>query len=215
MTPTRFYLSSAGRANSRLGDGRLQPAPPAADEPADRYRADPADPFPFVTDDAFSQIGGPDDYAEVELRKDVLVYTSDAFAVPTTMCGPMRVSLVAASSARDTDWAAKVLAVRPDGFALRLNDGIVRARFRQGRSREVWLQPGVAQTYTIDAWSTCIELEPGWRVRLEIASHAFPKFDVNLQTGGPIGKEVTGVVAEQAVYHDRERASWVELPIVK
>jgi uncharacterized protein len=215
MTPKRFYLSSGGRANSRLGDGRLQRTPPAADEPVDRYRADPADPFPFVTDDAFSQIGGPDDYAEVELRKDVLVYTSDAFTTPTTICGPMTVSLVAASSARDTDWTAKVLAVRPDGFALRLNDGIVRARFRHGRVREELLQPSAVETYTIDAWSTCIELQRGWRVRLEIASHAFPKFDVNLQTGGPIGKEVDGVVADQTVYHDRARVSWVELPIVK
>jgi len=215
MTPTRFYLSSGGRANSRLGDGRLTRMPPASDEPADRYRADPADPFPFVTDDAFSQIGGPDDYADVERRKDVLVYTSDAFTAPTTMCGPMTVSLAAASSARDTDWAAKVLAVRPDEFALRLNDGVVRARFRKSRAREELLQPNAVETYTIDAWSTCIEFQRGWRVRLEIASHAFPKFDVNLQTGGPIGKEVHGVVADQTVYHDRTRVSWVELPIVK
>lgn len=214
MTPTRFYLSSGGKANSRLGDGRLVRAAPG-DEPADRYRADPADPFPFVTDDAYSQIGGPDDYAAVELRKDVLVYTSTAFTTPTTMCGPMTVSLVAASSARDTDWAAKVLAVRPDGFVLRLNDGIVRARFRNGRTREELLTPGAVETYTIDAWSTCIQFQPGWKVRLEIASHAFPKFDVNLQTGGPIGKEVDGVVADQAVYHDRARASYVELPIVR
>ncbi len=214
MTPTRFYLSSGGRANSRLGDGRLLRRSPTTDEPADHYRADPADPFPFVTDDAYSQIGGPDDYATVELRADALVYTSDAFTTPTTMCGPMTVSLVAASSARDTDWAAKVLAVRPDGFVLRLNDGIVRARFRRGFAHEALLTPGAVETYRIDAWSTCIELQPGWRVRLEIASHAFPKFDVNLQTGGPIGKEVNGVVADQTVYHDRTRVSYVELPIV-
>src|SRR4029450_9543086 len=131
------------------------------------------------------------------------------------MCGPMTVSLVAASSARDTDWAAKVLAVRPDGVALRLNDGIVRARSRNGPPQERMLPPGAAETYTIDAWSTCIELQRGWRVRLEIASHAFPKFDVNLQTGGPIGKEVNGLVADQKVYHHRTRVSRVELPIVK
>jgi uncharacterized protein len=214
LTPTRFYLSSGGHANSRLGDGRLQRMP-SVDEPPDHYRADPADPFPFVTDDAFSQIGGPDNYAAVETRKDVLVYTSTAFTAPTTMCGSMTVSLVAGSSARDTDWAAKVLAVRPDGFAWRLNDGIVRARFRNGRRTEQLLTPGAVETYTIDAWSTCIEFQPGWRVRLEIASHAFPKFDVNLQTGGPIGKEVDGVVAEQTVYHDRARQSYVELPIVR
>ncbi len=127
----------------------------------------------------------------------------------------MKVALAAASSARDTDWATKVLAVRPDGYALRLNDGVVRARFRQGRDREVPLTPGAIERYEIDNWSTCIELGAGWRLRLEVASHAFPKFDINLQTGGPIGKETKGVVADQTVYHDGEHQSWVELPIVR
>ena len=213
-TPVRYYLSSRGHANSRLGDGRLTRTQPGA-QPPDHYRADPDHPFPFVTDDAYSQIGGPDDYAAVETRTDVLVYTSAALTAPTTMCGPMTVSLAAASSARDTDWATKVLAVRPDGFALRLNDGIVRARFRRGRDNAVPLAPGAIEQYAIDNWSTCIALGAGWRIRLEVASHAFPKFDVNLQTGGPIGKETVGVVADQTVYHDRDRMSYVDLPIVR
>ena len=218
VTMTRYYLSSGGHANSRLGDGRLTRTAPGdqpADQSTDRYRADPANPFPFVTDDAFSQIGGPDDYAAVETRPDVLVYTSAPLAKPTTVCGPMQVSLFAASSATDADWATKVLAVRPDGFALRLNDGIVRARFRHGRTREELLQPGTVEHYDIDNWSTCIEMGRGWRVRLEVASHAFPKFDVNLQTGGAIGKEVTGVAADQTVFHDRTRPSYVELPLLR
>ena len=198
MQPTRFYLSSGGRANSRLGDGRLVRDVPG-DEPPDHYTADPDRPVVFVTDDAFSQIGGPDDYREVEMRQDVLVYTSDALTAPMTICGPMRASIVAASSATDTDWMTKVVAVRPDGFALRLNDGVVRARFRQGRDRQVLLTPGAIERYEIDNWSTCIEVGTGWRLRLEVASHAFPKFDVNLQTGGPIGKETAGVVASQTV----------------
>jgi putative CocE/NonD family hydrolase len=214
VTMTRYYLASGGHANSRLGDGRLTRTAPGAQSP-DRYRADPDDPFPFVTDDAYSQIGGPDDYRTVERRKDVLVYTSSPLATPLTVCGPMKVELSAASSARDTDWATKVLAVRPDGYALRLNDGVVRARFRQGRDKEVPLTPGAIERYEIDNWSTCIELGAGWRLRLEVASHAFPKFDVNLQTGGPIGKETKGAVADQTVYHDREHQSWVELPIVR
>lgn len=214
VTMTRFYLSSGGHANTRFGDGRLLRRPPA-DTPPDHYRADPDDPVMFVTDDAFSQIGGPDDYRRVETRRDVLVYTSAALTAPMTICGPMRASIVAASTARDTDWATKVIAVRPDGFALRLNDGIVRARFRQGREREVLLEPGAVERYDIDNWSTCIEMGAGWRVRLEVASHVFPKFDVNLQTGGAIGKETRGVIAEQTIYHDRERQSYVELPIVR
>lgn len=209
----RYYLKSGGRANSRFGDGRLDTLPPG-DLPPDRYRADPMDPFPFVTDDAFSQIGGPDDYREPERRRDVLVYTSAPLPRAMEICGPLAVRLFAASSARDADFATKVLAVRPGGFAQRLNDGIVRARFRQGMEREVPLEPGRVERYDIDNWSTCIRLGAGWRIRLEVASHAFPKFDRNLQTGGPIGKEAAGVVAEQTVYHDRERASYLLVPVI-
>jgi putative CocE/NonD family hydrolase len=209
----KYYLSSGGRANSRLGDGRLDTLPPG-DQPPDRYRADPANAVPFITDDAFSQIGGPDDYREVERRQDVLVYTSAPLRRPTEVCGPLTVRLFAASSARDADFATKVLAVRPDGFAQRLNDGIVRARFRHGMEQEALLEPGAVERYDVDNWSTCIRFGVGWRIRLEVASHAFPKFDRNLQTGGPIGKEAAGVVAEQTVYHDRERASYLLLPVI-
>ncbi len=209
----KYYLASGGRANSRLGDGRLDTLPPG-DQPPDRYRADPMNPYPFLTDDAFSQIGGPDDYREPQRRQDVLVYTSAPLRRPMEVCGPLQVRLHAASSARDTDWATKVLAVRPDGFAQRLNDGVVRARFRHGMERQVPLEPGKVEQYDIDNWSTCIRMGAGWRIRLEVASHAFPKFDRNLQTGGPIGKEAAGVVAEQTVYHDRERPSYLLLPVI-
>lgn len=209
----KYYLASGGRANSRLGDGRLDTLPPG-DQPPDRYRADPMNPYPFLTDDAFSQIGGPDDYRDPQRREDVLVYTSAPLRRPMEVCGPLQVRLYAASSARDTDWATKVLAVRPDGFAQRLNDGVVRARFRRGMDREVPLVPGQVEQYEIDNWSTCIRMGAGWRIRLEVASHAFPKFDRNLQTGGPIGKEAAGVVADQTVYHDRERPSYLLLPVI-
>jgi putative CocE/NonD family hydrolase len=210
----RFYLSSGGNANSRFGDGVLDTLPPPANSPPDKYRADPMDPYPFITDDAFSQIGGPDDYSKVEERKDVLVYTTAPLEERMDVCGPLTVSLFAASSAKDADFATKVIAVRPDGFALRLNDGIVRARFRKGMDREVLLEPGKVEEYKVDNWATCMRLEAGWRLRLEVASHAFPKFDRNMQTGGPIGKEAKGVVAEHTVYHDRERGSFLLVPVL-
>jgi putative CocE/NonD family hydrolase len=209
----RFYLHSQGHANTLTGDGRLDTLPPHA-QPADHYRSDPANPVTFVTDANFSQIGGPDDYREVEKRPDVLVYSSRPLTAPLEICGPLQAKIFAASSAKDADWTTKVIAVRPDGFALRLNDGIVRARFRQGMDREVPLEPGEVHGYEIDNWATCISLGIGWRIRLEVASSAFPKFDRNLQTGGPIGKESAGVVADQTVYHDQERQSYVLLPIV-
>jgi putative CocE/NonD family hydrolase len=209
----RFYLHSRGAANGSAGDGRLDDQPPGS-QPPDRFRADPMDPVPFITDAAFNQVGGPDDYRPVERRKDVLVYTSKPLGAPMEVCGPLQVKLFAASSAKDADWATKVIAVRPDGFALRLNDGIVRARFRHGMDKEVPLDAGEIFGYQIDNWSTCIRLDRGWRIRLEVASHAFPKFDRNLQTGGPIGKESTAVVADQTVYHDKDHASYLLLPVV-
>jgi putative CocE/NonD family hydrolase len=208
-----YYLHSQGKANSRFGDGSLDTTRPST-EPADSYRYDPEDPVPFITEPNFSQVGGPDDYRSIERRDDVLVYSGDALEEPLEICGPLSVRLYAASSARDTDWTAKVLDVHPDGLARRLNDGIVRARYRESMEKETFLEPGRVEAYDIDAWSTCVRMEKGHRLRLEISSSAFPKFDRNLNTGGPIGKETKGVVAEQTVYHDRDRPSWVRIPIV-
>src|SRR5439155_1617422 len=130
----KLYLRGGGRANSALGDGRLDTLPPAA-EPPDRYRSDPNDPVPFITDASFSQMGGPDDYRPVERRDDVLVYTSAELTKPMEVCGPLRTVLYAASSARDADWITRVLDVHPGGFAQRLNEGVFRARYRKSLER--------------------------------------------------------------------------------
>lgn len=208
-----YFLHSGGRANSLFGDGRLEPSPPE-DEPADTFRYDPENAVPFITEPNFSQVGGPDDYRPVERRDDVLVYSTAPLTEPLEVCGPLTVRLHAASSARDTDWTAKVLDVHPDGFAQRLNDGIVRARFRRSTEKESFLEPGRVESYDIDAWSTCVLMGEGHRLRLEISSSAFPKFDRNLNTGGRIGMETKGIVAEQTVYHDREHPSRVLIPVV-
>jgi putative CocE/NonD family hydrolase len=210
---TKYFLRSRGRANSRFGDGTLSLETPGS-EPPDRYRYDPRDPVPFLTEPNFSQIGGPDDYRAVERRDDVLAYDGPVLEDAIEICGPLRVKLYAASSARDTDWTAKLLDVRPDGYAQRLNDGIVRARFRRSLAREEFLEPGAVEEYDIDCWSTCILLGKGHRLRLEISSSAFPKFDRNLNTGGPIGKEKEGIVADQTVYHDKEHLSHVLVPVI-
>ena len=209
--------SYLGRANSRFGDGVLSVTrpDPSGDDAPDHFRYDPSDPGPFITEPNFSQVGGPDDYRAVERRDDVLVYTGPVLDEPLTVCGPLRVRLHAASSARDTDWTAKILDVHPDGFAQRLNDGIVRARFRNTREQEELLTPGAVKAYDIDCWSTCTVLLEGHRLRLEISSSAFPKFDRNLNTGGPIGKETKGLVAEQTVYHDRDRPSYLIVPVIE
>lgn len=209
-----YYLQSGGRSNSLLGDGTLTTSAPAGDQPPDRYSYNPADAVPFITEPAFNQIGGPDDYRPVERRDDVLVYTGPTLSEPLEVCGPLRVRLFASSSARDTDWTAKVLDVHPDGYAQRLNDGIVRARFRKSLEREELLTPGQVEEYDVDCWSTCIRLDTGHRLRLEISSSAFPKFDRNMNTGGPLGTESKGVIAQQTVYHDRLRPSRLIVPVV-
>jgi putative CocE/NonD family hydrolase len=209
----KFFLHSSGKANSLTGDGRLARDPPAGETP-DRFDYDPRDPVPFITEPTGKQVGGPDDYRQIEARRDVLVYTTEPVVTAYDICGPLRVKLFAASSARDTDWTAKILDVHPDGFAQRLNDGIVRARFSKGLDRERLLTPGAVESYDIDAWATCIRMQPGHRLRLEISSSAFPKFDRNLNTGRPIGTETRSVVASQTVHHDSTAASYLLVPIV-
>jgi putative CocE/NonD family hydrolase len=210
---TKFFLHSGGKANSLAGDGVLSIEAPGA-EPPDRYRYDPADPTPYMIGLDWKQVGGPDDNSEIEKRKDVLVYTTAPFKAPVRVCGPLKVKLFAATSTRDTDWMAKVLDVHPDGYAQRLNDGMIRARFRRTEEREELVTPGEVAEYDIDAWATCIELQPGHRLRLEIASAAQGKFDLNLNTGGPIGQEAKGVAADQTIRHDAQAASYLLLPIV-
>jgi putative CocE/NonD family hydrolase len=209
----RYFLRSHGRANTRNGDGRLSLEPPGR-EPPDRYVSDPANPVPFLTAPSFAQLGAAEDYAEVETRSDVLVYTTEAFDSETLVCGPLRVRLVAASSAPDTDFMVKVLDVWPNGYVQRLNDGMVRARFRDGWDAPRLIEPGRAYEYDIDAWNTCQALLPGHRVRLEIASSAFPKFDRNPQTGDSLGMNARIRTAEQSIFHDGARLSYLDLPVV-
>jgi len=153
---TPFYLHSGGFANSRFGDGTLSQAQPGVDEPSDSYRYDPARPVPFITDPTSSQIGGPDDYAAIERRDDVLVYMTAPLTEDTGVTGPIRVDLYASSSAPDTDFTAKLVDIWPSGFTQRISDGMVRARFRDGMDRPSLIEPGRIYHYSID-WSNWLQ----------------------------------------------------------
>lgn len=211
---TPYYLRSAGRANSRYGDGTLSSATPAADEPYDSYTYDPAHPTPFVTDPTSSQIGGPDDYSAIERRDDVLVYVTGALLEDLEVTGPIRVELYAASSAPDTDFMAKLIDVWPSGFRQRLCDGMVRARFRDGMDRPTLIEPERIYRYSIDCWNTAQVFKAGHRIGLEISSSAFPKYDRNLNTGATLGVTTEMVVAEQRIYHDADHPSALVLPVI-
>ncbi|HEX6605360.1 MAG TPA: CocE/NonD family hydrolase [Chloroflexia bacterium] len=210
---TPYYLHSAGHANSRFGDGLLSPTPPAA-EPPDAYRYDPARPVPFLTAPTSQQIGGPDDYAAVEQRADVLVYMTPPLPADTEVTGPIRVDLYAASSAPDTDFTAKLVDVWPTGFVQRLTDGIVRARFRDGMAAPSLITPGAVYRYTIDCWNTAQVFRAGHRIGLEISSSAFPKYDRNPNTGASLGQTADLAPADQRIYHDADHPSALILPII-
>ncbi len=214
MRQVPYYLHSREGAQSRFGDGRLDLVPPG-DEPTDSFTYDPRRPVPFLTDPTSSQIGGPDDYSAVERRDDVLCYTSEPTAEPLDLIGPISLVLHAATSARDTDFTAKLVDVWPSGFCQRLTDSIVRLRYRDGFDAAQSVTPGEVYELTIDLWNTCLRLQPGHRLRLEISSSAFPKFPLNLNTGDDLATGTAMAVAEQQVFHDRARPSRLLLPIVR
>jgi len=209
-----WYLDSGGHATSRFGDGRLVEQTPPAGSPADEWLHDPDRPVPFITGASSAQIGGPDDFAGVETRGDVLVFTSEALAEPLDVIGPVRLVAHVSTSAADTDIAAKLLDVHPNGFAQRLCDGLVRLRFRGGHERALPVEPGTAYEIEVQMWDTAQRCLPGHRIRLEIASSAHPKFAVNLGTGGDDTTATDGVIARNVLHHDAARPSRLVLTVV-
>jgi putative CocE/NonD family hydrolase len=212
---TQYFLASNGDANTRHGGGELHRAgDPATAGPPDVFTYDPADPVPFISDFASSsQIGGPDDYSAVEERPDVLVYTTGPLEADREVTGPVRLELFASSSAIDTDFTAKLLDVHPDGFCQRLCDSMVRARFRHGYLEpEAWLVPGEVTAFTIDMWSTSHVFRAGHRIRLEVSSSAFPKYDRNLNTGADIATGIKWAKAVNSVWHTSDYPSHLVLP---
>lgn len=213
-TFTPYYLRSNGDANSREGDGTLSTTPPGTAEPADEYTYDPADATPFITDPMFSQVGGPDDYSTIELRDDVLVFTTPTLTSPLEICGPIKATLWASTDAPDTDFMVRVLNVHPNGFSQRLCDGVVRARFREGMDKPSLITPGAVYQYEIDVWTTCQTFLPGHAIRIEVMSASFPQWDRNPNTGADLGMTTQSRPARQTIYHDAARPSHVVLPVV-
>jgi len=213
----RFYLHSRGRANSAAGDGTLSTEAPG-DEPPDAYVYNPLDPVPTMGGGlccyAGALQGGAWDQREVERRTDVLVYSTEPLAEDLEVTGPITLTLYAASSALDTDFTAKLVDVGPCGFARNLTDGIIRARFRESCSHEKMLVPGEVECFTIDLWSTSNVFKAGHRIRLEVSSSNFPRFDRNPNTGHPLFADAEVRPAMQTVMHSRGYPSHLTLPIV-
>jgi uncharacterized protein len=209
---TAYYLDG-GNANSRFGDGKLTPIA-STEERTDTYLYDPLRPVPYIYDPVWFQIGGPDDYSAIEQRGDVLVYTSDPLTEPLEVTGPVRAIIHAATSALDTDFTAKLLDVHPNGFSQRLCDGAVRGRFRNGIETDELMEPGDVYRLEIDLWYTSHVFQSGHRIRIEIASSAFPKYARNTNTGNVLATDTETVIAENTIYHGGRFDSHLVLPAV-
>jgi putative CocE/NonD family hydrolase len=185
----RFYLRSGGHANSLNGDGRLEAAAPGAGEPADSFRYDPMNPVQTVGGADCCNGGlvvpGAYDQRAVEARNDVLVYTSEPLKAPLEVSGFIDAVLKVSSSAKDTDFAVKLVDVAPDGTAWIIGDTILRARYRDGYDKPAMMAAGKVYTLKPTPITTSLQFGVGHRIRIEVTSSDFPKFDRNLNTGGP------------------------------
>ena len=211
---TKFYIHSGGRANGAAGDGTLSTTAPGA-EPADTFTYDPGQPTPYLIDSRELELSLNEDYAQVHKeRNDILVFNTAPLEQAMEITGPLTATLWAATDARDTDWNVMLLDVYPDGRVLRIQDGIMRARFREGFDKPKLLTPGSVNRYDIDLWFTGIVIPAGHRLRVAIASAAFPKYDRNLNTGGDNERGTKFVSARQRVLHDAEHPTHVTLPLI-
>lgn len=214
---TNYYLHSDGEANTLTGDGALSTQSPDQ-EPVDVYAYNPLNPVPtkgggLCCDNAHLP-SGVFDQRSVELRTDVLVYSTPSLSEPVEVTGPITVTLYASTSALDTDFTAKLVDVEPSGYARNLTDGIIRARFRNPRQPASLIEANKVYEYQIDLWATSNLFKKGHKIRLEVSSSNFPRFDRNTNTGKEIGSDSTFESALQTIYHTKEYPSHVKLPII-
>jgi len=217
--PMTFYLGSGGRANSLNGDGVLGAAVPG-DDRADTFAYDPMNPVPSyggnVCCTGNAVTGGAFDQRKMEARADILVYTSEPLKEGMEASGPIDATLYVSSDAKDTDITVKLIDVFPDGTAYNLDETIQRLRYRNGYDKPVaWMERGKVYKVTIQPMTTSNYFPAGHRVRIEVSSSNFPRFDRNMNTGGNNYDEAKGVVAHNAIHHSREYPSQVSLTVVK
>jgi len=216
--PMTFYLASGGKANSLHGDGVLAARPPEADTP-DAFTYDPMNPVTSYGGNVCCMgtavTAGSFDQRKMEARHDILVYTSEPFEQGIELSGPIEPTLYVSSDAKDTDFTVKVLDVYPDGRAYNLDESIQRMRYREGYDAPVWMQPGKVYKVTLQPLTTSNYFAPGHRLRIEVSSSNFPRFDRNLNTGGNNYDESRGVVAHNVVHHSKQYPSQVTVTAVR
>ena len=196
-------------------DGSLSESAPEQRSASLRYEYDPADPVPTLGGNIMEPtLRGPYDQEALDQRDDVLRFVSAPITEATEITGPITAEIFAATDARDTDFMAKLIVVKPGGMAFNLVDGVIRARYREGFEEETLLEPGEVYKYTLDMWATSYLLEPGDRIRVDITSSNYPRLARNLNTGAPFAKTSEMQVAEQTLHLSRRYPSKVILPVI-
>jgi uncharacterized protein len=221
---TKYYLHSAGAANGiaasgsgQAGSGSLSTVAPAQEKP-DQYVYDPGDPAPTIggplcCGELPTGIG-PEDQRPAEARGDVLVYSTPVFAKDTEVTGPVSLDLYVSSSAVDTDFTGMLVDVWPNGFAQNLTSGILRLRYRNSQEKPELANPGETYHIAVDLWATSNVFLAGHKLRLEVSSSNFPRFDRTLNTGDEQARGTRMVKATNVIYHDKLRPSALVVPIL-
>ncbi|MFH1574307.1 MAG: CocE/NonD family hydrolase, partial [Acidobacteriota bacterium] len=215
MQERAFYLYSGGRANSLLGDGSLSARTEPGGAAFDEYVYDPDHPTPYLYDAGTLQVGGPFDARPVQRRDDVLCYTTPPLPEDLVLCGRVYAELWVSSSAADTEFCAMLCDVHPNGLAWQLCDGNIRLAVRDSLEELDPVQPDTVVKVRVDMWATGVRVFAGHQVRLQVASAAVPKFAAHPNTLEPPGSATEVVLARNRIYHDKNRASRVLLPVVE
>jgi putative CocE/NonD family hydrolase len=206
-----FFLSSGGGANTANGDGTLSAAVPSAATPPDSYIYDPLNPVPTAGGAMIGPAAGIARQNDVEARHDVLVYTTSVLNQDVEVTGPISLILYVSTTAPETDFTAKLVDVRPDGSAFNISEGILRRSYQDAKDPAASQR---AQEIHIELWPTSMVFFKGHRIRLEVSSSNFPRFDRNPNTGGDIATAVRVISAKQTVRHDPDYLSRLILPII-
>jgi len=217
--PMTLFLASGGKANSLYGDGSLISAPAGADDP-DSFNYDPMNPVPSyggnVCCTGNAVTAGAFDQRKQEARADILVYSTEILTEGMEVSGPIDVTLYVSSDAKDTDFTVKLIDVYPDGTAYNLDETIQRLRYREGYDKPpVWMEPGKVYKVALQPMTTSNYFAAGHRLRIEVSSSNFPRFDRNMNTGGNNYDEAKGVVARNVVHHSHQYPSQISITVVK
>ena len=213
-----FFLASTGKANTRNGDGALSLTPPSKDNP-DAFTYDPMNPVGSYGGNVCcignAVQGGSFDQSQMELRNDILVYTSEALAEGVEITGFIESTLFVSSTGLDTDVTIKLIDVYPDGKAYNLDETIQRLRYRDGYDKEVFMEKNKVYKVDLTPMVTSNYFPAGHKIRIEVSSSNFPRFDRNLNTGGNNYDESKGIVVENKIHHSKQYPSVIKLPFIK